>query len=343
MWFSMICLNTRNRDLVLLSLASNVIAHGGFYNTTIGLGNDTVYGLGLCISDLSAESCSICVNSAIQALIAACPNQKEAISWEGDPVPCFVRYANHYLLGSLELSPTDSGYNTGILETNTKEFGQIWTSLMMETVRRPSMGSSRLKYIAFGTVNLTSFINIYVLMQCTPDISPSNCSYCLQESVAYFKGKGYTASRIIIFTVVPTAIFLALVILTLTVFRFRKQNFLFFFRWIYLQGVLADGKAIAVKKLSSISGQGEVEFKNEVQIIAKLEHKNLVRFLGCCMEGTEKLLIYEFQPNSSLDQFIIDPKKRLLLTLEMRFMIIEDIARGILLPASRFSASGYTS
>ncbi|KAJ6893264.1 receptor-like protein kinase [Populus alba x Populus x berolinensis] len=96
------------------------------------------------------------------------------------------------------------------------------------------------------------------------------------------------------------------------------------------KGMLADGQAIAVKKLSSNSGQGEVEFKNEVRLLAKLHHRNLVRLLGFCLEGTEKLLIYEFVPNSSLDQFIHDPNKRFILDWDKRYKIIEGIARGIL-------------
>ncbi|KAL2931594.1 Cysteine-rich receptor-like protein kinase 10 [Bienertia sinuspersici] len=94
------------------------------------------------------------------------------------------------------------------------------------------------------------------------------------------------------------------------------------------KGVLSNGQEIAVKRLSKSSSQGVQEFKNEVLLVAKLQHRNLLRLLGFCIAGEEKLLVSEYVPNRSLDHFLFDSKKQGQLNWEQRYKIIGGIARG---------------
>ncbi|CAJ2635250.1 unnamed protein product [Trifolium pratense] len=94
------------------------------------------------------------------------------------------------------------------------------------------------------------------------------------------------------------------------------------------KGILSDGMEVAIKRLSTCSEQGSEEFINEVMLILKLQHKNLVKLLGFCVDGEEKLLVYEYLPNGSLDVVLFEQGAQL--DWAKRVDIINGIARGIL-------------
>ncbi|CAJ2651405.1 cysteine-rich receptor-like protein kinase 10 [Trifolium pratense] len=96
------------------------------------------------------------------------------------------------------------------------------------------------------------------------------------------------------------------------------------------KGMFPNGFEIAVKRLIRNSSQGALEFKNEVLLIAKLQHRNLVRLLGFCIQRNEKILIYEYMHNKSLDYYLFSPENHKKLTWHARYKIIRGIARGIL-------------
>ncbi|XP_021838107.2 cysteine-rich receptor-like protein kinase 44 [Spinacia oleracea] len=99
---------------------------------------------------------------------------------------------------------------------------------------------------------------------------------------------------------------------------------------VVYKGVFPTGQTLAIKRLTKHSGHGAEEFNNEAVLVARLRHKNLVRFVGYCYEGDERLLIYELLPNKSLDCFLFDVIKRAKLDWQTRYKIIEGIARGLL-------------
>lgn len=96
------------------------------------------------------------------------------------------------------------------------------------------------------------------------------------------------------------------------------------------KGKLDDGREIAVKKLSHSSNQGKKEFENEAKLLARVQHRNVVNLLGYCAHGAEKLLIYEYVINESLDKVLFKSRRNHELNWKQRYDIITGIARGLL-------------
>ncbi|KAI5348445.1 hypothetical protein L3X38_001332 [Prunus dulcis] len=95
------------------------------------------------------------------------------------------------------------------------------------------------------------------------------------------------------------------------------------------RGKLGDGRLIAAKKLClDKSQQGESEFLTEVKLITSVQHRNLVRLIGCCSDGPQRLLVYEYMKNRSLDLIVYGKSDRFL-NWSTRFQIIVGIARGL--------------
>ncbi|KAG4196953.1 hypothetical protein ERO13_A06G208500v2 [Gossypium hirsutum] len=362
----------RNRNLLLTSLPTNVSKNGGFFNTSIGEGLNRVYAQALCRGDLSGEDCFVYVNFTAHQLLSSCKNQTEAFSWDGD-IPCLVRYSDKSLSGVLALEPIQEGINPNAITdvaSNLTLFFELWGELMEAVAKKASMGSSKLKY-ATGMAE-----EIQALMQCTPDLSESNCLTCLRTLIRRYTAccrtyqGGYVETpscrmrwdlymffsptadtvRLSLSSPPPDSIDNPLATikdkdngLELESLQFQLKSVIKAtnnfshdnmlgqggFGAVY-KGRFDDGQEIAVKRLFNESGEGDDEFKNEVMLMARLQHRNLVRLKGFCLERKEKLLIFEFVPNSSLDHFLFDPNKRLLIDWNTRYKIITGIARGLL-------------
>ncbi|ONI10113.1 hypothetical protein PRUPE_4G027800 [Prunus persica] len=409
-----------NLNLLLSSLTSNATRELGFYNTTAGSQdpNTAVYGSFLCRADLTSDACQDCVATAARdAVQEYCPLRKVTTIWYDD---CMLRYSNVSFFGHMDQHPKVYLFSSGNV-TEPIRFNQLLSKTITELVPVAVNAAPGAKKFATKEVNFTGFQDLYSLVQCTPDLSGTDCDRCLRGAIALLPAccNGKPGARVvcpscnvryefypfytsvaappspptplllpppppasvsrsqgnddqisslpIVAIVVPIAILLFLVgccffrrrarkkynakqqqnvgseissveslqfdlhTIEAATENFSDQNRLGGggFGEVY-KGTLRDGLQIAVKRLSRGSGQGAEEFKNEVVLVAKLEHRNLVRLLGFCSEGEEKILVYELVENKSLDHFLFGPENQVKLDWSSRYKIIGGIARGLL-------------
>ena len=167
-----------NLNTLLSSLPSDNAIDYGFYNFSAGQNSERVNAIGLCRGDVTPDACRSCLNDSRLQLTELCPNQKEAIGWYDN---CMLRYSNRSIFSTKEDLPAFSMHNVNNV-SNGDEFNEALGNLFASLKSKAASGDSRYKF-ATGEVNLSSFQNIYALVQCTPDLSQLSCSNCIEGAI----------------------------------------------------------------------------------------------------------------------------------------------------------------
>lgn len=166
-----------NLNTLLSSLPSNGTG-AGFFNASAGEGQDRVNALALCRGDQTPDQCRTCVRSASAALPQQCPNQKQAIIWYEF---CMLRYSNEPIYATQSSDPGVIMRNTGQV-SSPDEFRAARTGLFNEAEAAAGGGGPELK-VGFGSADVSGSSRVYVMLQCTPDLSEGECENCLQRGV----------------------------------------------------------------------------------------------------------------------------------------------------------------
>ncbi|XP_078433707.1 cysteine-rich receptor-like protein kinase 10 [Wolffia australiana] len=324
-----------NLDRLISSLIASTPSTG-FVNNTIGDAPDVIYGLAVCRGDLGFDYCQKCLSNATYDAKSSCPRNKAGTLFYE---LCQLRYSdvNFYGTSTYTQRWMTNGNNgtTGAISTFNGVLGGLLNNLTAQA-------ATSIRRYAADRVVLNDFQRVYVLVQCTRDLSPKACSDCLTDEIGHIptccdvrRGASIGSLDLNVFKdpcpmseAHPPTKSLQLTAaasshaLVITPFGTLMDG--------HLGGTLKDGQIIAVKRLVNNDGEGLDELRNEVALVAKLQHRNLVRLLGYCLQAQEKILIYEYLPNKSLDKFIFDPSKSKFLTWANRMRITEGIGRGLL-------------
>ncbi|WVY97536.1 hypothetical protein V8G54_029687 [Vigna mungo] len=168
-----------NLNTLLSTLSSNTEINYGFYNFSHGQNADRVNAIGLCRGDVEPNQCRSCLKDAGGNITQLCPNQKQATIYYEN---CMLRYSNGSIFGILDSNPDFYMWNQNNA-TEAAEFNQVLQNLLRELKDKAASGDSRRKY-ATDNDTTTNFQAIYGLVQCTPDLTQTQCNDCLDVAIS---------------------------------------------------------------------------------------------------------------------------------------------------------------
>ncbi|KAJ6401843.1 hypothetical protein OIU84_014002 [Salix udensis] len=172
-----------NLNLLLSSLVSNATRNNlnGFYNSSLGLDPDDVHGLFLCRGDVSKNACQNCVALAAKEVTQRCPVEKVVVLWYD---LCLLRYSNWAFFSTMDQEQGVTLVNTQNIAYEPERFNRLVATTMNDTVTQATSAMSGAKKFAVKEVYFNEFINLYSLVQCTPDLSTSDCNRCLRIAIS---------------------------------------------------------------------------------------------------------------------------------------------------------------
>ncbi|KAJ3674886.1 hypothetical protein LUZ60_005502 [Juncus effusus] len=277
-----------------------------------GMANGTNFtGLVQCVRDLSSEDCDKCIGNAFNYM-SLCSNNWTSRGMRLIDLSCYVRYESYLI--------------------NATAFPKLLNSSLPPIPSINGPGSkSRLVVAVTTSVSAALLVIIAVGIFFWKRRQKVQMRREHEQSPVFVQDNAESTLEYILHPNVEYQVF------DLTTLQNATENFSDTnklgrggFGAVY-KGLLPDGKEIAVKRLSGNSTQGIRELKNEVNLLAKLKHKNLVQLYGCCIQKEEKLLCYEYVINGSLDKILFakDGSKNVELDWRNRYKIIEGISRGL--------------
>ncbi|XXG69298.1 hypothetical protein AAC387_Pa06g2203 [Persea americana] len=267
-----------------------------------------IYGLAQCTRDLSESSCNNCLIRMMDSIPSCCDGRTGGNVYS---VSCNIRY-DTFIFFSLPPPPSPP-----------PQVAHDFPTPAGGPTINPTQGTGN-KDTSKTIIIVISIVVILIILSII-------CVWLLIRKKEKNQGKSETRHERETETTISESLSFKSSMLRASTNNFSTDNKLGDggFGPVY-KGKLSDGREIAVKKLSRRSGKGLEELRNELALVAKLEHRNLVRLLGWCIEEQEKMLVYEYLANTSLNKFLFDPVKRVQLDWERRYKIIVGIARGLL-------------